>query len=120
MSPLIYTHNGARAKFSTSEDPSEVADGEEAGMQHPRIAVVATTAPIGAAASPAASRTAAVTTGEVAEGQAALREATSEASTGLAGRLYREPTTTMDAQFDQCSYVLLFFFCLLLKFNCVF
>ena len=35
----------------------------------------------------AASRTAAVRTGEVAEGQAALREATSEASTGLAGRL---------------------------------
>jgi hypothetical protein len=56
-------------------------------MQHPRTAVVATTALIGEAASPAVSRTAAVRTGEVAEGQVALREATSEASTGLAGRL---------------------------------
>jgi hypothetical protein len=48
---------------------------------------VATAAPTGEAASPAASRTAAVRTGEVAGGQEALREATSEASTGLAGRL---------------------------------
>jgi len=74
----------------------EVVDGEEAGMQHPRTAVVATTALVGAAASPAASRTAEVRTGEVAEGQAALREATSEASTGLVGRLQKEPTSTMD------------------------
>jgi hypothetical protein len=75
------------SESAPSEDPSEVADGEEAGMQHPRTAVVATTAPVGAAASPAASRTAEVRTGEVAEGQEALRETTSEASTGLAGRL---------------------------------
>jgi hypothetical protein len=96
------------ARSRAVEAPSEAADGEEAGMPHPCIAVVVTTAPIGAAASPAASRTAAVRAGEVAEGQAALREATSEASTGLAGRLNREPTTTTDAQFDQCSDILLF------------
>ena len=70
-----------------SEVPSEAADGDEAGMQHPRIVAVATAATTGEAASPAASRTAAVRTGAVAGGQAALREATSEASTGPAGRL---------------------------------
>jgi hypothetical protein len=79
------------------------------GMHHPRTAVVATTTPVGAAASPAASRTAEVRTGEVAEGQVALPEATSEASTGLGGRLQREPTSPMDASavsvFDKCSNV---------------
>ena len=94
MSPLIYTHNGARAKFSTSEDPSEVADGEEAGMHHPRTAVVATTTPVGAAASLTASRTAEVRTGAGVEGPVALLEAISEAGPGLGGRLLREPNTS--------------------------
>jgi hypothetical protein len=74
-------------------------------MQHLRTAVVVTTALVGAAASPAASRTAGVRPEEVAEGQAALREATSEARIGLVGRLQKEPTSIA-----QNGFVLFFSF----------
>ncbi len=76
-----------KATEAPSEDPSEDRDGEEAGTHHPRTAVVVTTTPVGAAASPAASRTAEVRTGVVVEGPVALLEAISEASPGLGGRL---------------------------------
>jgi hypothetical protein len=77
------SQQGSRGSF---RGPFEVGVEEEAGMQHPRTAVVVTTALVGEAASPAASRTAEVRPEEVVEGQVALREATSEASTGLDGR----------------------------------
>jgi hypothetical protein len=66
----------SKAAEVPSEDPIEAEVAEEAGMQHPRTVVVVTTAPVGAAASLAASRTAEVRPEEVVEGREALLEAT--------------------------------------------
>ncbi len=54
----------------------------------------------------ALSWTAEVRPEEVVEGQVALLEATSEASTGLDGRLQKEPTSTPDSNFTSSISVL--------------
>ena len=87
FSNLSRTQARRKAAEAPSEDPSEDRDGEEAGTHHPRTVVVVTTTSVGAAASPAASRTAEVRTGAGVEGPVALLEAISEASPGLGGRL---------------------------------
>ncbi len=94
LSPTPVRRQAAEAP---SEVPSEDRDGEEAGTHHPRTAVVVTTMSVGAAVSPAASRTAEVRTGAGVEGPVALLEVISEVSPGLGGRLMREPTPAMDA-----------------------
>ncbi len=101
------------AAEAPSEDPSEVVDGEEAGMQHPRTAVVATTALVGAAASPAASRTA-----EAAQGRWRKAKRPSErplqrpALASLVGCRNSRPQPWMQApfQFDKCSIGFFFSF----------
>ncbi len=78
----------SKAAEVPSEAPIEVEVAEEAGMQHPRIVVVVTTAPVGAAASPAASRITEVRPEEVVEDRVALLEA----NIGHDGRRQTDPT----------------------------